>query len=743
MGKEKLVRPEAALVKTLLAEAARIDAGLVTLQNTEKAHRRAAQQAAQALYDSRLQRALEEMDVEHINRSKQGIRVALLREHGIENIWQLSRKSFQQLCSIDGLGEQTARKIQDTVKGILENTKQTLRIRIRMENPDPVDDALIRALYIRIHGRALREQAKALYKAHHKPLQQELALAKKALGGFAWLFRSQAAKQQILDGVQSLRTRLAGEFGSGLAAWEAVEAASEEVCWADYKQNAPAYYTELENLGLNWEKQENPSGLPAELAAEIEAQPLDLRHLKATLRSYQTFGAKYIVHQKNTLLGDEMGLGKTVQAIAAMAALAAEGKSHFMVVCPASVLINWCREVQKFSDLEVTKVHGNDPQALLHWRENGGVMVTTYESISRFSLPERFRISMVVTDEAHYVKNPEAQRTQALQKLLRQAEYVLFMSGTPLENRVEEMCFLVSCLQPRIAAELEEVKFLSTAEQFRLQLAPVYLRRTREAVLQELPDLIEKEQWCDLGAAEKLAYREAVRSGNFMAIRQVSWQVEDLKSSSKARRLLELCDMAREQGRKVIVFSFFRSTIQKVQQLLGDRCSEPITGQIPPQRRQEIVDAFAQAEDGAVLLSQVQAGGTGLNIQSASVIIFCEPQIKPSIENQAIGRAYRMGQVRDVLVYRLLADDTIDESMLELLRNKQLQFDSFADESVVGEESLKPGEAAWIRKLVEEEQKRLLGKPEQLDAKPEQLDGKPEQLDAKPDITDKPDTADV
>jgi len=94
------------------------------------------------------------------------------------------------------------------------------------------------------------------------------------------------------------------------------------------------------------------------------------------------------------------------------------------------------------------------------------------------------------------------------------------------------------------------------------------------------------------------------------------------------------------------------------------------------------------------VLPRMQPGGTGLNIQSASVIIFCEPQIKPSIVNQAISRAYRMGQVRDVLVYRLLADDTIDEQIMELLKNKQLQFDSFADESVVGEESLKPSEAA-------------------------------------------------
>ena len=708
MATEKILRPETGLVKQLIAEATRIDAGLLAMQSTEKEHRRAAQQAAQALYDDRIRKALEEMDVEHINRGKQGIRVSLLRDSGIENIWRLSQKSFQQLSSIDGMGEQSVRKIQDTVKGIVENTKDTIRIRIRMDNPDPVDEQLIRALYIRIHGRALREQGKALYKSHHKPLQQELVAARKACNGFGWLFKSQAAKQQLVSGVQSLQNRLSGEFGEGLTAWEEMEQVSPDTYWSDYQNNAPVYYTELENLGLSWEKQETPTGLPAELAAEIEAQQLDLSHLKATLRGYQTFGTKYIVHQKKTLLGDEMGLGKTMQAIASMVALAATGKSHFVVVCPASVLINWCREVQKFSDLEVTKVHGNDEEALLHWRENGGVMVTTFESISRFSLPEKFRISMVVTDEAHYVKNPDTQRTKALLKLLQQTEYVLFMSGTPLENRVEEMCFLVSCLQPQIAKELEDVKFLSTAEQFRLQLAPVYLRRTREAVLQELPELIDKEQWCDLGTREKQAYREAVLSGNFMAIRQVSWQVEDLKDSTKAQRLLELCDQAREQGRKVIVFSFFRSTIQKVLQLLGDRCTEPITGEISPQKRQEIVDEFSKAEDGKVLVSQVQAGGTGLNIQSASVIIFCEPQIKPSIENQAIARAYRMGQVRDVLVYRLLADDTIDESMLELLKTKQQQFDSFADESVVGEESLKPGEAAWISKLVEEEREKLL-----------------------------------
>ena len=121
--------------------------------------------------------------------------------------------------------------------------------------------------------------------------------------------------------------------------------------------------------------------------------------------------------------------------------------------------------------------------------------------------------------------------------------------------------------------------------------------------------------------------------------------------------------------------------------------------------------ALPISEGGAVLLSQVTAGGTGLNIQSASVIMFCEPQIKPSIEHQAISRAYRMGQVRDVLVCRLLATNTIDEQILKILQEKQNIFDHFADESAVGVESMKEKEKDWIARMVAEERQRLKIQP--------------------------------
>ena len=407
----------------------------------------------------------------------------------------------------------------------------------------------------------------------------------------------------------------------------------------------------------------------------------------------------------NVLLGDEMGLGKTVQAIAAMVSLKAMGDTHFMVVCPASVLVNWCREIKQFSDLTVTQIRGGDQGAVRKWTEQGGVALTTYESISRFYLPESFRFSMLVADEAHYAKNPAARRTQALLILRRRAERVLFMTGTPLEKKVDEMCFLVSCLRSDIAGQIREMKYISSAPQFREKLSPVYLRRTRDDVLAELPELIEKEEWCEMGIQERKAYTLSVASENFMAMRQVSWDV-DLKYSSKAKRLLELCAEAAGDGRKIIVFTYFRETIRAVQKLLGQRALDPITGSVSPARRQEIVDAFTAAEDGKVLICQVQAGGTGLNIQAASVIIFCEPQIKPSIENQAVSRAYRMGQLRSVMVHRLLCDNTVDERILELLRKKQDVFDSFAEESTVGSEYLR-AEKSITAAIIEMEKERL------------------------------------
>ena len=240
MAEKKPVRPAADAVRSMTEQAARIDKALKNVANSEKAQRKRAQNAAQQLYDDRVNTALEEMDVEHVNKARQGIRVQLLRDAGIENIRQLSALSFRQICDIDGLGEQSAEKIQDTVKQIIDNTKKTLRIRIRMENPGDADDELIQILYALLHGRPIREKCARLYKKHHASVEREIALAQQSGGALGWLFKSRAKKTEISSAAESLQARLQGEFGTknGLEQWKELEQVSLEECIHVHTQGA-------------------------------------------------------------------------------------------------------------------------------------------------------------------------------------------------------------------------------------------------------------------------------------------------------------------------------------------------------------------------------------------------------------------------------------------------------------------------------------------------------------------------
>ena len=179
-----------------------------------------------------------------------------------------------------------------------------------------------------------------------------------------------------------------------------------------------------------------------------------------------------------------MGLGKTIQAIATMVSLRNTGATHFIVICPASVIVNWCREIQKFSKLRVIAVHGlSRESALKDWQRTGGVAVTTYETTAYFKFPDNFTYSLLVVDEAHYIKNPSTNRSKNTKAIAEHAERLLFMTGTALENKVDEMINLIKLLQPSIAMQISGMKELSSAPQFKETVAPVYYRRRREDVL--------------------------------------------------------------------------------------------------------------------------------------------------------------------------------------------------------------------------------------------------------------------
>ena len=625
---------------------------------------------AEEFYQERYKETLTNLSVDTLSVEKSGIRVAYLKDAGITNMYQLSLLNYSKIRAIEGIGTQNAKKINNLKNEIVDNLKRNISMRINVDNPSASAHKLVRALCVFLCREELRSDAKSILKELQKYSQNKSLTEKAAIDLYNFL----------KDRNQKINTLIKN--------YKSIANAPSNVYMAHFNRYSSSYYSTLEKYCKKITAVTKiKSNLSEEFLKEINSQRVNLTKFKATLRPYQLFGVKYMIHQQKTLLGDEMGLGKTVQAIAAMVALKAEKKKHFLVVCPASVLVNWIKEIKKFSDIPTIKIHGGDDEALEEWQTSGGVAVTTYESLTRLNFPHNFVIDMMVVDEAHYVKNPEAQRTQAVIKLVNQSSYAVYMTGTPLINSVEEMCFLVECLQPQVAKSLDLVKLVSSAADFRYELSPVYLRRHSEDVATELPEIIRKDQWCDLNSVENDKYIETLHSRNYMAIRQVSWNVHNLDQSSKAKRLIEICENAKEQSRKVIIFSYFLDTIEKVGKILTKNNHKvfTLTGKISATKRPQIIDDFTAAPNGSVLISQLVTGGTGLNIQAASVVVFCEPTLTPASEEQALKRAHRIGQTRDVLVYRLIADDTIDERVLEILATKKEKFEAFADDSVVAD----------------------------------------------------------
>ena len=336
--------------------------------------------------------------------------------------------------------------------------------------------------------------------------------------------------------------------------------------------------------------------------------------------------------------------------------------------------------------------------------------MTNYEMMGRIieKIDEKMLLSMLVIDEAHYIKNPRAMRTRYIRRLDNESERILLMTGTPLENHVMEMCSLIDFIRPDLSFQVREAAAIARIPEFKELIAPVYLRRQRSQVLDELPPVTWKEEWCSLTDQDRDAYLDALSGRSFPSMRRVSFLQDDLAGSSKAARLLEICATAEQEGRKVLIYSYFRETIEKAAQLLGSRCAGIITGSVPAADRQAVVDRFPDAPAGCALVCQVQAAGTGLNIQAASVIIFCEPQIKPSLTSQAVSRAQRMGQVRNVIVFHLLCEGTVDEAVMQILQEKQEEFDTYADESAMAGAMADIIDSRWISSFIEQENKKYL-----------------------------------
>lgn len=719
-----MTAPSPRETRALLARAAQAQADAEAIVAIVGAVRVAVVEAYEVACEPQVWVAIGKMSIETVKDTVDGrARLDELPAHGIHSVADVLRAGPERLIGVPGIGQGTARKTIHAAEQLKRAARDTLQFRIEFDPKNPDMTRLLRAL---ARWGAVWQAAGA-YEADAGRLAQELARQRPAAepagaGRLRRLFMRGAAKTVAADAARRARAMLDTAESSGLlrAAHDvrAVRTPSDKQVWRDFEQHSADYYGLLSQVvGLGGDVAASEGYLPADIVGRVGAQPLDTSRLNDSLRlrGYQSFGARFALVQRRVVLGDEMGLGKTIQAIAAMAHLAARGATHFLVVCPASVLINWAREIARHSTLPVISLHGNGrSRAVARWRAEGGVGVVTFGALGALGLALP-RPALLVVDEAHYVKNPDAKRSQAVNRVAAQSDRVLFLTGTPMENRIDEFRALIEHLRPEIAAGLGPEHAAISVEAFRRAAAPVYLRRNQPDVLTELPELVQVDEWEEFGAEDGAAYRLAVREGNFMAMRRAAFAVRRSRDSAKLTRLLELAREAMSNDRKVVIFSYFRDVLAAVSATLGADARGPITGSTPVAERQRIVDEFTASAKPAVLVCQIEAAGVGVNIQAASVVILCEPQVKPSIEAQAIARAHRMGQVRTVQVHRLLIADSVDERMIEILGSKARLFDAYVRHSTIALAA--PGavdisEIQLARMIVAQEQQRLADTPE-------------------------------
>lgn len=664
----------------------------------ESEFRRAVNAAGHAVREAEVRKLVAEMPVERLKDATSGqLRITALIDAGIRTVQQvLDQKS--RIRSLPGVGETTGNRMVGAARTIWQTTLDEMPVRIDIRKRSNATTKLLKAMRAWDAARSIRSATTDLAAADAvRPLLQSLD--------------SQTSHVVLVP-----QTRSVAELRTALAAVErrgAVLNSGEDVAggdpWEDFSARPADYYAMLAELGFLADDTEKSQGdLPTEIVEAVRELKLDTSHLKASLRGYQSFGARFAIVQRKVIIGDEMGLGKTVESLAVLTHLRAKGSSHFLVVCPAAVVTNWVREVQAKSELRAYRLHGpGRDDALKSWIRNGGVAVTTYDVLGWLEgrIPERAGPACLVFDEAHYIKNPGAQRTRRSTALINSSERAILLTGTPLENRIEEFRNLVGYLRPDLSISASEI----APRQFRKQVAPAYLRRNQEDVLTELPERFEVDEWMPMSSADEQHYRAAVIEGNFMAMRQAALRAG--ARSGKMQRLIDIVQEAEDNERKVLVFSYFRDVLDEVVSVLPGKVFGPLTGSVPAAKRQSMVDEFSQARHGAVLVAQIVAGGVGLNIQSASVVVICEPQLKPTTEWQAIGRSHRMGQLESVQVHRLLSEDSVDQRIIEILARKNQLFAEFAAVSETADsapEAFDITDAELAREIVAAERERLL-----------------------------------
>ncbi len=438
--------------------------------------------------------------------------------------------------------------------------------------------------------------------------------------------------------------------------------------------------------------------------------------LQATLRGYQQGGLAWLQFLRSFgfggILADDMGLGKTIQTLAHLLIEKEQkrAKKPTLVIAPTSLMFNWRREAERFApDLKVCLWHGTHRKKLRRQLTQADLVLTSYPLIARdIKLLSGYQWHLLVLDEAQAIKNPRAAVSTAVRQL--QAKHRLCLTGTPLENHLGELWSLFDFLMPGL---------LGTREQFRRwfrqpieknkdhdrqallasRIRPFFLRRTKAEVTPELPDKTQIIRSVPLGAQQRRLYesqriqlhdkvRYALQTHGpergrmvmldaLLKLRQICCDPRLLKDAShksapsaKLELLMDLLPELINDGRRVLLFSQFVGMLDLIEHEVKALDIEYVrlTGQTKD--REDVVERFQRSEAPLFLIS-LKAGGVGLNLTAADVVIHYDPWWNPAVEDQATDRAHRIGQDHKVFVYRLLTEDTVEQKVAALQASKR------------------------------------------------------------------------
>ncbi|HFI0415121.1 TPA: DEAD/DEAH box helicase [Streptococcus suis] len=434
--------------------------------------------------------------------------------------------------------------------------------------------------------------------------------------------------------------------------------------------------------------------------AQPERFPLPELRVTTPLRDYQQIGVKWLsmldTYGFGGILADDMGLGKTLQTISFLTSRLSED-SKVLILAPSSLIYNWLEECNRFApELDVAVVHGIREQREEIIANRKQILVTSYPSFRQdVELYKQERFDYLILDEAQVMKNAQSKIAQ----LLREFEVgnCFALSGTPIENHLTELWSIFQIVLPGLLPNKQAFSKM-TAKELARTIQPFVLRRHKEDVLRELPDLIEVNVLNELTDEQKTVYLAQLQQMQSQVLGATDAQINRSKieilsgitrlrqicdtpslfldsykgESGKLNSLRELLIQLKEGNRRVLIFSQFRNMLEQIESQLEEigLTSYTLTGSTPANQRQEMTRAFNAGSRDAFLIS-LKAGGVGLNLTGADTVILVDLWWNPAVEAQAISRAHRMGQTEMVECYRLITRGTIEEKILELQENKR------------------------------------------------------------------------